>query len=414
MPNDNEYFGGGINPVGGFGLNGGVGVGNIGINPIGAFNTQGSGFNSTTSFSDLRSTGMPAPSTDSSVGATSATGDTQGGAVSSSGTVTPTDSSSFGGGATASGFSSGTTGGATASTASFAPNALHAYAQVAYHWRLITRGDGFSGSGGSSNIVIAESGVTGYNIREVVIDSVVAPNSRTKNTSPLTAKIVIVEPMGASFLDAMYEATVQQQGVKNWQHSQYILELSFLGYDDSGAPQQITGLPNGGKWSWELAINDIDVHLETGGGVFTLECILFHDQALRPEWMNVQEKYNIEAKTIGEYFSKLCEKMNKHVIKKNQYDLVNYQVKFHAGDGAPSAEQFKLQDENGKEIDPIYHWSMKEGSREVPTQNLMRGTQMGDLVEATVSATKEGQELMIFGKSQGGQLVRSDESVPKG
>lgn len=414
MPNDNEYFGGGINPVGGFGLNGGVGVGNIGINPIGAFNAQGSGFNSTTSFSDLRSTGMPAPSVDTSTGATSTTGDTQGGAVSSSGTVTPTSGSSFGGGTTPSSFANSTIGGETAASANFAPNALHAYAQVAYHWRFITRGDGLSGTGNSSNIVIAESGVTGYNIREVVIDSVVAPNSRTKNTSPIKAKIVIVEPMGASFLDGMYEAAVQQQGVKNWQHSRYVLELSFLGYDSNGAPKQITGLPNGGKWSWEVAVNDIDVHLETGGGVYTLDCVVFDDTALRPEWMNVQEKYNIKAKTVGEYFSTLCSKMNHHVVEKNQYDLVNYQVKFHAGDGAPSAEQFKLQDENGKELDPISHWSMTEADREVPTQNLMRGTQIGDLVEWTVSATKEGQELVIFGKSQGGALVRSDSSVPNG
>lgn len=403
MPNENEYFGGSINPVGGFGLGGNVGVGNIGINPVGAFNVQ-TGFNTGGNWSGGGDTAL------SSSNAFATPGDSQSGATTTSGGGTPSFGSS--GGGTGMGLG-GSNGGGTSSTASFTPNALSKYAQVAYHWKLMTRGDGLGGGAGQ-NIVIAESGVTGYNIREVHIDSIVAPNSRTKNTNAVTAKIVIAEPMGSSFLDGLYEAVAKQAGAKNWQQSPYILQLYFLGYDESGAQRQLSDLPNNGQWSWELLINNIDVHLETSGGVFTLDCLLFNDVALRPEWMNVQEMYAIDAMTVGDLFKKLAEKLNKMAIKNYETDMVTYVFQFHAGDGAPAADKFKLQDANGKEKDSQSVWAMREGSRETPTYNVTRGVQIADLIEQVIAGTKEGQELAIYGKSQGGQLVADDKAMPKG
>jgi hypothetical protein len=89
--------------------------------------------------------------------------------------------------------------GSGGASADFLDNVLNNYHQSTYHLRFYTKGDSSSGGNG---IIIAESGVTGFNIRSLELD-VQKGGLDNRNTVSLHFRMTILEPLGASFLDAL-------------------------------------------------------------------------------------------------------------------------------------------------------------------------------------------------------------------
>jgi hypothetical protein len=286
--------------------------------------------------------------------------------------------------------------GGSFSDGQFVPNPLNRYDQVAYHFRLLCRGDK---QGGGREIVIAESGVTGINIREVTIESLVAPNHDTMNTQTTTFHLTIVEPVGTSFLDGMF-AAAQAAGVRNWQKSPYYLQLNFLGYEENGRIINpiSDGLPNGGRWEWMINVSKVDVSLDTSGAVYNVTGIMFHDTALYDEWLSLSDAVHIKADTVEEFFQKLAEQMNKRVQSNYKTDLVTFAFDFPQTPEGPSAGKFRLLDPNSAEKDSYQSRSMVEEERDKFGANPTIGAKINHLVTHVIGATKEGQSLAIHGK----------------
>lgn len=268
----------------------------------------------------------------------------------------------------------------------FEPNPLNSFAQVAYNFKFYTTGDGVSG--GQGETIIAETGVTGFNIKEVVIDGIVAPNQRTKNTIGTNFSMTIVEPMGTNFLDAMYDATARA-GISNWNKAMYWLELKFKGYQENGQKaDSIASNYNNGTWKWRIALNKIDTHLDAAGGTYTITGIIYDEIALEKHHHLLQEAYSIEADDVQGFFQKLGENMTKTADQKYGPGYLSYQFKFIPDEGKdPSKWKITPKEQT---INTIRINGMKEDGKDKIRVNLTPNTSVVSVVTDVIGSTEEG------------------------
>lgn len=276
----------------------------------------------------------------------------------------------------------------------FAENILSAYHQVAYHFKLYAASEQGSGS-----VVVAESGKTTFNIREVTFEGKVAPGPTNHNVAQTKMRIVIAEPSGVSFLDALYLAA-KRHNVSNWQKAPYTLELSFMGYDENGGvvPNICQSLSNGGFWRWAISIIDIDTHFDASGGLYTLTCIPYWQTAQAPEISRIQEGISFPASTIGEALQTLGAEMTKSSQKRDKVGLHTYSFKVSGGNLDPSGWKFVEPDQD-KGRNPFVHLSMSKDKKEIPVLTFSGGTGIPEMITALIGLTAEGQAVIRDSKN---------------
>lgn len=295
----------------------------------------------------------------------------------------------------------GSGGSGVAGNGGFIDNPLNGYRQVAYHFKLYCKGDAGSGT----QVIIAETGKTGFNIREVHIDSIVAPNQHTINTHMTNFQIVVTEPTGVAFLDALYVAAAASGVKHNWNTCPYFLELSFKGYNENGsiADPITAGMPNGGKLTWQLNLDKINTTLETAGAVYTINAIMFHDGVLAPEWGSTQSNFSISGKTVQEYCDALTTAVNKRIVQDYKEQIVTYKFQFHGGgqSSGPNPSSFKIKRPSDNGIDAMRLLGMDTAKKEIRNSMIVRGSQFTQFIEELIGASEEGHCLAMLGKTSG-------------
>lgn len=269
-------------------------------------------------------------------------------------------------------------------------NVLSSYDQPTYHFKFYTTGDGVTSA--SNPVIIAETGVTSYNIKEVHIQSLVAPSNTQKNAIATEIKMTIVEPVGYRFLDSLFEST-KSTGIKNWQKANYKLDLSFEGWETDGKRNMnlCSKFPNGGIWSWEVVIVDIETTIDAGGGTYVLKMIPLYDQALTKEIAFTYDKIVIKAETVKDFFESLGTQLTDFSKKSNNGVALNtYKFEFAKFKDADPGS-WKLVDETKSDYNPHRHFEMKRDDKKLQISNLVRGTPISTVVEDIIAITKEGQ-----------------------
>jgi hypothetical protein len=199
------------------------------------------------------------------------------------------------------------------------PNPFDSFYQVAYHWRLFLVADSdvytktgkptsvnalYSAIEGLPQVVVAETGITTYNIKSVETNAFVSGNSETKNAYAYKFSLVIVEPVGVGFLDALKAAAVSLN-IQNMQKCPYYLELSFKGYDEAGnISNPVIGL-DANRWIWQVQLLDIDTHFSAGGGEYTITAQVYNDGALEDDILTVPQALTLSGTTIGDFLTSL-------------------------------------------------------------------------------------------------------------
>lgn len=292
---------------------------------------------------------------------------------------------------------SGTTGGAAGSGAGsggsqsqsgFIDNPLSAYDQVAYHFTF-----SIVNPRTQQSKIIAESGVTSYNIREVEIFSLIGMTDMLRNRIETQVKIVIAEPVGTSFLDNLFDASLALQ-IENWQRTAYVLSLKFMGYTPDGT--LVPEIPIEGKMQWRLTINDVDLQFDQTGSVYTLTCIVTDEIANRKEYVQVHSNFSPKGKTIGEVMTDLTSQLNADVAKKygsQKYSVAGFEfVKTDAFKEDPS--QWQIKKPTDPEFQPFYNLSLTETEKETAVTNIMPGMLVSDIVTFLVANTEEGRKFI--------------------
>ena len=303
------------------------------------------------------------------------------------------------------------------------PNPLNQFYQSTYHFRLFMMPDKdiitatgaksadglYSGINNIRQVTIAESGVTGYNIRDVSL-TMKGPGNIENRQTPLSSVVMtITEPNGISFLDGLFDGG-QELGIKNYTKSPYYLELKFLGYDENGKiassattvnGQTLNGFGNSGRWIWSLTPNDIDVKLNEGGAVYTLKFTCTNSDYLAEDWdiIRVPAPLVAKGKTLGEMLKDYINNLN--ATWKSRY---NGGVMIHFEDiqimklseffsnvpaGLDDPSQYTM---TGKrvETEPTRTWNFEDSTY---TAYVNTGYTIPDFLKDAVLHTPQGQRL---------------------
>ncbi len=304
------------------------------------------------------------------------------------------------------------------------PNPLNPYFQSTYHFRLFMTADGdqvgnlttfadfLTQIASVEQVTIAESGVTGYTIKDVEFETILAQTATTRDTKATLWTMTIVEPMGASFLDALYYAS-KKLGVKNYNKMVYYLQLSFKGYDEQGGfVGNPLGFLNGGQWIYSLNLTNVETKLNEGGAVYTLQLVTVDTGSalLESDKIAANQILAVSGATLKALFDSYANVLTKYW--QDQYGVDNKQtVKFainasHAVSLGPGKgkiiEQFSLKAPTDKSY--IRAFNLNDvGPDALPTGQVPKGTSINDFITGAIKSTQDGQAL-IKSVTQQGQI----------
>jgi hypothetical protein len=266
----------------------------------------------------------------------------------------------------------------------YKPNVLQQYDNTAYHFRLFMTPDrdvinALLGAGKTpetvgeyykmldrfEQVTIAETGVTGYNIQSVQIESLVGPNFRSVALNTTSLIMNIIEANGVSFLDSLKNAAIQMQ-VRDVRKVWYYLELTFKGYKDGLTQENVLSsdsLPNGGRWIWQVQVTDIETKLSTAGGNYKLTMVPYSETSLDAEARLLPDMMIAEGSTVGEFFDDLAARLNESwTLRTASPSYLAYDFKFHGMKGRPNITGDVVKDfsliTNDNSLDYIRHYDM--------------------------------------------------------
>lgn len=312
------------------------------------------------------------------------------------------------------------------------PNPLNQYYQSTYHFRLFAAPDtdALTQSKASTiqdlnayllsvtQVTIAESGVTGFNIRDVQITTIPAGNDRTRASTGTTGTITITEPNGISFLDGL-AAAGQMLQICNFGLTSYYLELTFLGYDETGA-FATASLPftSGGRWIWAIQLTTIQAKLNEGGGVYTVEFVCMNQPVADVPSQNIMrspQPFRAVGDSIKTLFQDYITKLNTSWAAQNGgplivFEPINTQAisNFFANPPGttgldPGSFVMKAQ---SPETNPNRNWDF-DNQNGTYTVNVTPGYQIQDFIVDAIKHTEEGQNLA---KDNGNIRTQIDQS----
>lgn len=293
---------------------------------------------------------------------------------------------------------------ASSSDDGFLPNVLNKHQQVAYHFRLmmLTESANFgrasaselqSGLSKAGTVVIAESGVTGYNIKDVHIRSTVTATAEGRSTNANEFEITVIEPMGTSFLDSIVLAA-RKLGIQNWSKFDYFLELTFKAYDESGAiatnPCADLGAPNGGRWLWRISINTMDVSLDASGAVYKMRATATSDIAKAPQSNLTQELLSITSDTVGDFFQQFGSQLTSQSQTRDGLD--SYEFIIHPIPNGPDPKTFKITPQN-RDMNNFRNMSLKTDDKGKMVIHIPKGTAVNDVIDYIFANCEEAAKL---------------------
>lgn len=124
--------------------------------------------------------------------------------------------------------------------------------------RLPTSSDNF--------VVIAESGVTAaFNIKRVEISSIPGSTRENKGANATKFEMDIEEPLGFTLFDRLLQAA-KDLGLQSLTDVPYVLELSFVGWDENGVPTK----PIMATKMWVISVTNITPNFRKGGTEYHL------------------------------------------------------------------------------------------------------------------------------------------------
>lgn len=188
------------------------------------------------------------------------------------------------------------------------PNPMGEVLQPTYHFSFFLDSDVPAEQGKGNEFVIAETGLTGMNLQEVLIDAVVGPNQNTKNAMTTNITIKIYEPYGAMLPDLLYQAAITKQ-IRNYLKAPWFLKLKLWGYDEAGKVQTI-----GDGWTWQLTLIDVASSISESGSMHTITAMPMSEQALNNQYCMLPNTATGEGNTVGDALKKVVEQMNQAAI----------------------------------------------------------------------------------------------------
>ena len=295
-------------------------------------------------------------------------------------------------------------------------NPLNTFFNITYHWKLFilpdfdiihqsdarTINELYQAIDNYPQIVVAESGATTYNIKEVELTTVAGPAFGNKNLRTMTFRIQIVEPITVGFLDTLKNAGIAMSA-KNINKMPYYLQLSFMGYDEIGN-QILNPLVNAGlessRWIWQIQIGNIETKFDAGGSIYDLTCIAYNDGAYDTEVISAPQAITMEGSNIGQMLSNLGNNMtNSWKMRYGNQDSI-FNFKMHTIVNPPPAvtntdpNTWQTQSTSNPNYNSQRIFPMHGGVGQIGAQ-ITSGTPFPDMLEWMLVNNEQAQNFAI-------------------
>ena len=291
---------------------------------------------------------------------------------------------------------------------SIGTNILNDYVNYTYHWVFFAANETADYAWPEEGVIIAESGVTGLNIKEVMMENVVNPSYDGKSNTHLAVGLdiimMIAEPAGISLADNMIAAG-SAMGSEDWAKQPYYMCVSFRGYNaTSGAPD--TALPMLRK-TWKVVVKKISSTTTQAGTDYTLYMTIINNEGKQSAIARLDTNVRFVATTVGDCVQQLLQQLNTNQdkeVKSNYINKVTYNIQFVQSNLFSSDpmtwEIIRSEDNptipadsliaNKERASQLGGDGSKEGAKEMP---FPEGTRIEEILELVIAATKEGRAL---------------------
>lgn len=141
-----------------------------------------------------------------------------------------------------------------------------------------------------------------FYITDLKMTTVVGMNARSRSSNVTDLSFKIVEPMGVSLFDRLYDMS-SELGFKNYLEISYLLIIEFFGYNDDGTPDQSSELKAHTKLL-PIKLAKIKMSVTASGAEYEVQAVPYNHAAfLTTAHGSTPANVQISAKSVGEFFA---------------------------------------------------------------------------------------------------------------
>jgi|TARA_R110000823_G_scaffold8593_5_gene30150 hypothetical protein len=205
-----------------------------------------------------------------------------------------------------------------------------------------------------SKTVYEVNGKTEYFIDDVEIETIIAPNSKTRGTNAVAINFKVQEPYSMGLFLQALQISALSAGHKNYIMAPFCLSVEFKGH----AGNRPVSIPNSRR-IFPLKLVNVEFEVTEGGSQYAVQAIPFHETALTDQTQSTRNDITFEGRTIAEMlqwgFDSLTTNMNEKELegveqenksKANQYIVMFPTKKSSAEESAAFSKVDESQEDN--------------------------------------------------------------------
>jgi hypothetical protein len=288
------------------------------------------------------------------------------------------------------------------------PNPLHQFASYTYNFSLwwldpadynaiaddnIDIGTGNNYTLGPNSFVVAEQGGVyansrmpetiglDYNIKSVEFETIVGLNATSKSSNMTRGSMTIIEPYGVTLLDSLILHSLNSGNGSSYIGNPYMLQLDFVGYDDTGAmiPTSATNIY---RKRFPINILEMKIEVTQRGTEYKLEFAAMGHTPQNNEYGVTQEDITVTASTVGDFFTQFANRVNSYWQAQVQTNKVQYAdyLSFDIDSTIAASTIINKAHMNVSQANPNGdNFDISKGSFSIP-----RGTQFKDIIDKVI------------------------------
>ena len=181
-----------------------------------------------------------------------------------------------------------------------------------YSYVVAEDGGAYANNRKYTNRRLPSTGGLNYNIEDIEFDTVIGPNTSSKNTNLISGTMTIIEPYGVTFMDSLIFASTTKDGsFRNYTAQPYMLQIDFVGYDDNGkpVPDSETGTY---RKRFPIRFLGVSVKVTSSGAQYKIDFCPAGHITHQNEYAKCPKNITITGKTVNDLLTDFASKLNKH------------------------------------------------------------------------------------------------------
>ena len=170
---------------------------------------------------------------------------------------------------------------------------------------------------------------TQYFIDNVNIETVIAPNSKSRMTNFHNLTFEVREPYSMGQLLQTMQLAASNAGYTNYLQAPWLLTISFLGWQDIGGSETNPSL-SASKRLLPMKIVSVDFNVDTEGSIYRFSCSAFNDEAFTDGSQNLPCNITIHGNDLEEIcqsgLGSLATQINTHMLKQQKFQKQKIEV----------------------------------------------------------------------------------------